>query len=70
MTDSAEAASPSYEEVVGTQILSAPNRLLTADEIDMLWSLVERIEAAWFSDNLSISPVCNSIIHFDDANAI
>lgn len=56
MNGSADASSPKYEEIVGKDILSVPSRPLTVDEINLLWSLVERIEATWFAQ-----PRANSI---------
>ncbi|CUI06338.1 hypothetical protein LXA47_14120 [Massilia sp. P8910] len=51
MSSSAEAAPPRYGEIVGAQLLDVSHRLLTADEIDLLWSLVERIEQTWFLEH-------------------
>lgn len=50
MSSSAEAAPPRYGEIVGAQLLDVPGRPLTADEIALLWSLVDRIEQTWFLD--------------------
>jgi len=49
MTKSLHQKPPAYDEVVGNAPLAAPNRLLTAEELDVLWLLVELIEEVWFT---------------------